>query len=252
MLIFISFCSCECIRGFKGKDCTEQEFCELERCPPQSECKNLEDGYECIANATFDGYQPPLMYSLTVLPNSTEELRFDSLELTYRTRSWGTALFAKYLENYFVIFIYHNQVVIQWHTSGTTTTKTFQKDRFEGQWLTIYLEVKDGALRGGFKETVLDDSPDFTVDDIDVINITEIFVRGTVYVAGSDSKTFDYKNVIKVHDLSATSFLPLEVTTDAALTSNSVELPDLMNAPEHTSPLYRIDVNKPNDKFKVS
>lgn len=192
------------------------------------------------------------MYSLTVLPNSTEELTFNSLELSYRTRSWGTALFAKYLDNYFVIFIYHNQVVVEWRINGVTVSRAFQKDHFLGQWLTVYLEVKDYVLRGGFKDMVMDESPSFEVGDFDAANVTEIFARGTVYVAGSDDKSFDYRGIVKAFDSNVTNFVPYDITTDAALTSNSVELPEHGGAFEYQSNLYKIDVDKSTDRFKVN
>lgn len=243
---------CECVRGFKGKDCMEQEFCELEHCPPNSECKNLEDGYECVANATFDGRTPPLMYSFTVLPNSTEDFHFTSLELVYRTRSWGTVLFARYLENYFAVFVYHNHVVVVWHVNGVLNSRHFHKDHFYGQWLTIYLDVKDSVFRGGFKEMFLDDQPAFEVDDFDVINVTNIFAEGTVYVAGSDGKSFDYWTIVKSFDTNETHLMPYgDITTDTSLTSNSVELSEHGYSTEYPFPLYKLDVEKSNDMFKV-
>lgn len=192
------------------------------------------------------------MYSLTVLPNSTQDLRFDSLELSYRTRSWGTALFAKYLENYFVVFVYHNQVVIEWQTNGNKIRKQFEKEHFIGEWLTIYLELKDNVFRGGFKENVIDDSPNFEMADFDVVNVTLIFAKGTVFVAGSDDKSFDYKSVVKGFD-NVGGFVPFDVTTDVALSSNSVELVERNGGVfDYQTALYRIDVDKATDRFKVS
>lgn len=31
------------------------EFCQLQDCPSGSECRNLEDGYECLTNVTLRG-----------------------------------------------------------------------------------------------------------------------------------------------------------------------------------------------------
>lgn len=151
-----------------------------------------------------------------------------------------------------MIFVYHNQVVVEWHTNGVTVTRGFQKDHFVGQWLTVYLEVKDYVLRGGFKEMVMDESPSFELTDFDAVNVTEIFARGTVFVAGSDDKSFDYKAIVKGFDANVTSFVPYDITTDVALTSNSVELPEHAGAFDYQSTLYKIDVDKSTDRFKVS
>ncbi|KAJ8936905.1 hypothetical protein NQ318_010932 [Aromia moschata] len=186
---------CLCPRGFKGKDCNELEFCELEGCPAGSFCKNLEDGYECIANST--------------------NIDFYSIEVAYRTRSWGTALFGRLADNYFVVFIYHNEVVVEWSFGGLMTTKRFRKDRFEGQWISLLFLSKNRSFRGGFRENVVDDSPNFEVNDFDSLTFNEILKHGEVYVAGSDNKTFDYVTVIENTDYNMTGYIPSSDTTTA-------------------------------------
>lgn len=186
------------------------------------------------------------MYSLTVLESdAAERFAFTSLELNYRTRSWGTLLFARYLESYFAIFVYRSEVVVQWHRDGETDHRRFRADHFEGQWLTVYLEVKDDMLFGGFKDMVLDDAPSFEVKGLSGINLTEIFTKGTVYVAGSDNKSFDYGSVIAELNITSSHF---DITTDVTLTSNSVEQ---MEHNDYYPAIYKIDVNKTTDNFKV-
>ncbi|XP_065157140.1 protein crumbs-like [Atheta coriaria] len=235
---------CQCPHGFKGKDCIELEFCELERCPDDSTCRNLESGYECAANATFDGEAKPLMYNLTTPDN--KHYSADSIEVTYRTRSWGTVLFAKYLEKYFTIFIYHDEVVAEWNLGTQFETRRFRKEHFDGQWVTLLFKYKDSMLKGGFKEHVLDDTPDFTTNDFDFGNFNEIFTRGVIYIAGSDNKTFDYREVIKSTDYNGTSYVTLADTTtqDPVIVSNSVDFMD------NTFPSYKIDLSRNSDQFK--
>lgn len=80
--------SCECVRGYKGKTCQEMEFCQLQDCPMGSTCRNLNDGYECIANATFNGVNSSLSYSLGSDDTSSSEsplsTNFNSMEITFR------------------------------------------------------------------------------------------------------------------------------------------------------------------------
>lgn len=47
------FFSCACTVGYKGKQCQEMEFCQVQDCPTGSECRNLNYGYECVANITL-------------------------------------------------------------------------------------------------------------------------------------------------------------------------------------------------------
>nr|XP_023021031.1 protein crumbs [Leptinotarsa decemlineata] len=237
---------CICPRGFKGKDCNELEFCELEGCPAGSVCKNLEDGYECLANSTFNGLQHPLRYQLTLNPATSNKFVFDSLRLSYRTRSWGTVLFAKYIEKYFVIFIYHNEVVVEWNFSGQIVTKRFRKDRFEGQWISLLFVIQGQKLRGGFKERLIDEDNDFEVEGFDVITFTDIFKEGQIYVAGSDN-TFNYQTIIENTDYNLTGYIPVSDTTTAeSLMGNSLD------SSEYSEEilLYKVDQNKKTDNFK--
>lgn len=52
-LIKIFVGSCICSVGYKGKKCQEMEFCQVQDCPTGSECRNLNHGYECVANITL-------------------------------------------------------------------------------------------------------------------------------------------------------------------------------------------------------
>lgn len=77
--------TCACPRGYKGKQCSDVEFCQLQDCPLGSHCRNLDRGYECVANATFDGVDTALQYRLRQ-PRAAP-LRLDppaALTLTYR------------------------------------------------------------------------------------------------------------------------------------------------------------------------
>ncbi|KAF5299346.1 hypothetical protein FQA39_LY02519 [Lamprigera yunnana] len=242
---------CICERGFKGKDCTEVEFCELERCPEDAQCKNLEDGYECIANATFDGNTPPLLYNL-VRQDTTKNLHFDFIELTYRTKSWGTVLFAKYLENHFIIFIYRDEVIVDWNIGDDMQRRRFFREHFEGQWLTLHFEFKDRIMKGGFKEMISDDAPNFVVDNFDYTNFTEIFAKGIVYIGGSNNKTFNYQSILNNNEYnnSASYLSMLESTTDFSFTSNAVELPEHSFTTDAAISIFKNNINKTSDRFK--
>lgn len=246
--IIYSYFRCICPRGFKGKECKELEFCELEEgCPAESICQNLEDGYECISNSTFNGSQIPLQYHLTILPTYVNNVIFDSMEINYRSRSWGTILFGKNNEDYFVVFVYHNEVVVQWYFKGKGDLRRFRKDAFQGQWITLIFKIKHNILMGGFKDQVLDESPNFEVEKFDVLTFTEIFKDGQIFVAGSDGKTFDYQTVIENTDLNMTGYiLSSDTTTAESIMSNSLDVSseDVL--------LYKVDQDKKTDNFKVT
>lgn len=168
------------------------------------------------------------------------------MEVNYRSRSWGTILFSKRAEDYFVIFAYHNEVVVQWYFKGRGDLRRFRKDAFEGQWITLVFIIKHENLIGGFKDQVLDESPNFEVENFDDVTFTEIFRDGQIYVAGSDGKTFDYQTVIDNTDMNNTGYIPSSDTTTAeSVISNSLDVSaeDVL--------LYRVDQDKKTDNFKV-
>lgn len=238
---------CNCTRGFKGKDCNELEFCEVEGCPENSICRNLEGGYECIANSTFNGLQEPLKYHFTSISNN---FVFESLQINYRTRSWGTMFFARRNDNYFVVFIYHNEVVVEFSFNGRITTYRFRKDRFKGQWISLLFIFKEETLKGGFSENVIDESPDFEVVAFDKDTFENVLKYGEIYIGGSDDKIFDYVTVIENADYNTTGYVSVsDTTTVESFISNSLE-----NGGEYFPEgnlLYKVDRDKKSDNFKV-
>ncbi|KAK9871195.1 hypothetical protein WA026_011476 [Henosepilachna vigintioctopunctata] len=238
---------CHCLRGSKGKNCNELEFCEIETCPSGSECKNLEDGFECITNASFDATTEPLRYSLTVLPNSTKSLQsFGHLQISYRTRSWGTIFFAKGGDDHFIIFVYHNYIVVDWNLDGIAGSTKFRKDNFEGQWLTLLFRFKDSVFKGGFQENVHDENPNIEMQNFNSSAIIQLFTTGEIFLAGSDEKTFNYQSVIDEAD-NTTGYIPVSDSTTEILNSNSLES---LDTTRDEIILYRVDKNKKTDKFK--
>lgn len=171
---------------------------------------------------------------------------FDTMELNYRSRSWGTILFVKHNEDYFVVFMYHNEIVVQWYFKGKGDLRRFRRDAFEGQWISLVFLIKHNVFMGGFKDHVLDESPDFEVENFDDETFTEIFKDGQIYVGGSDGKSFDYQTVIENTDLNMTGYIPSSDTTTAeSVISNTLDVSseDVL--------LYKVDQDKKTDNFKV-
>lgn len=84
---------CKCPLGYKGKQCQEMEFCQLKNCPPGSKCRNLNHGYECVANVTLDGRnktEPLLQYNFV---KGQQFIPLMSIKVNYRTRTGGTILY---------------------------------------------------------------------------------------------------------------------------------------------------------------
>ena len=54
---------CVCPDKYKGRNCSEKDFCQWYSCPGDSVCSALADGHECRTNATFNGVNSTALYS---------------------------------------------------------------------------------------------------------------------------------------------------------------------------------------------
>ncbi|CAO1412778.1 unnamed protein product [Diamesa serratosioi] len=159
--------SCNCTRGYKGKFCQDIQFCELQTCPGDSKCQNLDDGYDCITNMTFQGNQDtPLQYNF--VPKSTEDDEIKPfekiIEIAYRTKFGGTLMYVEdESDMYFQLAAYKDQLTVQWRlSSDLPEPHRFTRDKPDGfDWNVIYLRVADNKLEAGWKgwETMVDPQP---------------------------------------------------------------------------------------------
>ena len=90
-LSYLNLCSCECPPGFRGRTCSEREYCHWATCPGGAECRSLADGRECVANATFEGRDSSIVYRPEVGREVDEEAN-NLVELQFRTRRGGTVV----------------------------------------------------------------------------------------------------------------------------------------------------------------
>lgn len=84
---------CKCTLGYKGKQCQEMEFCQLQDCPLGSECRNLNHGYECVANITLSGLNTTetlLQYNFV---KGQQNFPLSHIEVNYRTKTGGTIVY---------------------------------------------------------------------------------------------------------------------------------------------------------------
>ncbi|XP_045392469.1 protein crumbs homolog 1 [Lemur catta] len=54
--------SCSCPAHAAGRACEEARWCGLSPCPPAAQCQPVPQGFECIANAVFDGQSSEVLF----------------------------------------------------------------------------------------------------------------------------------------------------------------------------------------------
>lgn len=147
---------CICPRGYFGRFCQDTQFCELTTCPGRAVCQNLDDGFECITNVTFQGDDTkPLaftFYQKELIKSDEAKPVRGSIEISYRTKTGGTLLFVQNQKKYFEIAVYKNQVTMSWNLTGDLPEiKRFTQDNMNFGWLTLIISVQDNLLKANFK-----------------------------------------------------------------------------------------------------
>lgn len=217
------------------------EFCQLKECPKGSTCRNLEDGYECLANSTFNGKSNALTYNLTTTQEGAIKSIYNTIEINYRTKYGGTVLYVQNDEDYFFIYINKDEVTVQWNILNHPESHRFTKENMEESWNTLYFIVKDRILYGGFKDLVLDDTANFVANDFNATSFTILFMKGIVYLGGSDKRSYE---LLSLHDryerYNASSYI-----TNNSVTEATIEIP--INALQTEVPFK----NKAKDRYKV-
>ncbi|XP_068445617.1 protein crumbs homolog 1 isoform X2 [Clinocottus analis] len=79
---------CSCPPKTSGRRCEDVRWCELSPCPTDSECRMLNQGYECYSNATFLNDHTVLSYR----GNGHITRNLTNLSLNLRTRKRNTAI----------------------------------------------------------------------------------------------------------------------------------------------------------------
>ncbi|XP_013166449.1 PREDICTED: protein crumbs, partial [Papilio xuthus] len=181
--------TCACPRGYKGKQCAEVEFCQLQGCPLNSHCRNLDGGYECVSNATFDGVNTTLSYRLRVPPAFPERAAErpappTSLTITYRSKTGGTLFHAELGESRFSVGAFKEQVAVQWRLGGgLPALRRMRARRNHLQWGTLRLRLADGHITGAFLEAEGEEEVGFSAP-IDVAAWQRLMLEGELQLGG--------------------------------------------------------------------
>jgi protein crumbs len=186
---------CTCERGYKGKQCQLIQFCELQNCPGNAICKNLDGGFDCITNVTFHGNElKPLVYYFH--QNASQSSRKLSemektIEIAFRSKSGGTLLYLEDEEYFFGVSAFHDQITIEWQiSSDLPEVHRFYKEERKLDWNVVFIKVGDNKLEAGWKgwEESLDPQPQVS-QSIDTSGFSHLFSgKFPIYLAGKGTK----------------------------------------------------------------
>lgn len=143
---------CICPRGYFGRFCQDTQFCELTTCPGSGVCQNLDDGFECITNVTFQGDDvKPLAFTYHQKDETSKPMK-GSIEISFRTKTGGTLFYVQNQRKYFQIAVFKNQVTLSWNlTADLPEIRRFAQDNLSYDWQTLIINVQDNLLKASFK-----------------------------------------------------------------------------------------------------
>ncbi|CAG9133694.1 unnamed protein product [Plutella xylostella] len=159
--------TCTCPRGYKGKTCGDVEFCQLQACPLNTRCNNLDGGYECVSNATFDGVNTTLAYQLRVPRDQNGNPREmpppTTLDITYRTK-WGGTIFHAWLGSgaqaqWLTVAAWRAQVTAHWRLGAALPAARRLRaapapnPAPAADWRQLTLRVNANTLTGAFVDS---------------------------------------------------------------------------------------------------
>ncbi|XP_076660402.1 cell polarity complex component crumbs isoform X2 [Halictus rubicundus] len=192
---------CQCPRGYTGKTCQEMEFCQLQDCPAGSKCVNLDDGYECIANATFDG----VTTSFTYIYNQEEEKNvtdstIDTIQITYRSNTGGTLMHiaARVGDQHFTISVYKDKITVSWRLDMQNQgTLSFGKVEADGNWTSIILRLNNNSMECGYANSN-EESASHVSPNFNFALWYDLLVTGTVTLGGLGSSLSDRHSYVTI------------------------------------------------------
>ena len=136
---------CSCNEGWKGRNCTEKEFCFWLPCPEQSICQSLADGHECVSNATFNGVNSTLL-AKPILTGNVENAT--DIQVRFRSRSSGTLFQVVGADNdqFIRLMLEENQIKIDLpETDGKMHEYFVDVDNNDGSWHTIRVRFENNG-----------------------------------------------------------------------------------------------------------
>lgn len=177
------------------------EFCQLQDCPAGSRCQNLDDGYECIANATFDGIATAFTYMYGRADDyNASESALDTVEINYRSNTGGTLLhIAPHVgDQHFTVSVFKDTVTVSWQLDlENQGTLSFSKTVPDGNWTSLFIRLNNNSLECGYSdptdEHVPSASPNFNFQQW-----YDLLVMGTVTLGGLSSALSDRHSYVTV------------------------------------------------------
>ena len=167
---------CECQQGWKGRNCADKEYCYWNKCPGESTCVSLSDGFECLTNATFNGVSASVSFKPENFPNSSySSVIENTIKATFRTKyiTGGTILHIvggeEYDNKYIRISIKDKRLSLEIPEGNKMLNESLEGDVLSGDWQIVEIafaagggsNIKARLNNGTFQFITLESTIDF-------------------------------------------------------------------------------------------
>ncbi|KAK3607491.1 hypothetical protein CHS0354_010303 [Potamilus streckersoni] len=115
--VFYEDFRCDCLPAYRGKNCSELNFCWLGTCPNGATCRSLDDGFECASNATFNGQSSYASYRNTL--SATRQINDFSFNFRTVVRN-GFILAIEKLPYFYRVGIFRSKIYLDYNVNGST------------------------------------------------------------------------------------------------------------------------------------
>uniref|UniRef100_A0A4W6CN67 Crumbs cell polarity complex component 1 n=1 Tax=Lates calcarifer TaxID=8187 RepID=A0A4W6CN67_LATCA len=167
--------SCTCPPSTAGRRCEEVRWCELSPCPTDSECRMLNQGYECYSNATFLNDSTVLSYR----GNGPISRNLTNLSLNLRTRKHNAAILHAEKDSAFVTLSVQDGFLFMELQSSTldnsgeereegvsTVSLSSRRSVNDGEWHSVHVFM--AAPWAETSQWTLEVNLDFLKQDVDI------------------------------------------------------------------------------------
>lgn len=195
---------CQCPRGYTGKTCQEMEFCQLQDCPAGSRCQNLDDGYECIANATFDGNSTAFTYAYDRADERNANYSsLNTIEITYRSNTGGTLFhMSSHMgdDQHFTVSVFKDNITVAWLLDVENRgVLSFGKTQPDGNWTSLLIRLYNDSIECGYANTADEYKPRVS----SYFNLQlwrDLLMIGTVTLGGLASNALSDRYITDGHE----------------------------------------------------
>ncbi|ELU08663.1 hypothetical protein CAPTEDRAFT_215070 [Capitella teleta] len=203
-VVFFNDFKCNCVDGYRGKNCSEPDFCFYATCPGESLCENLDDGFECLKPATFNGISSLIQYSSSI----AESNALSTINVDFRTRQdSGTILHAKGIDNhashYVTVEMSDSVLSVKFNLGAEGSITSVRNEPFlqDGDWHNVTVTFNQDSVEMTIDnahqyQTIL--RQDFTVAQI-LQGSSSIYVGGK---SGNPSGALSFKGCLDAVRLS--------------------------------------------------